>query len=398
MADANKSLRCLVVAPQPFFTPRGTPFSVYYRTLVMSELGHTIDIVTYGEGKDPDIPRVRVYRGPRFRFLGPVRTGPSMLKLFLDFFVAAQTFWRLLRKRYDVVHAHEEAVFICRFLKPIFRFKLVYDMHSSLVQQLTNFDFTDSRLVHWVFRKLEDSSIRAADAVITICPDLQDYATGIIEDTGRLHLIENSIYEVVRLRGEPQDDTPPDTGDGPDHAKGRFCFVYAGTLENYQGIDVLLQAFARVVRERPDAFLLIVGGTPEQVDEYRQQADGLGLGDDCHFTGSVPQARAHTYMSRADVLLSPRIEGTNTPLKIYQQLASGIAMVATEIYSHTQVLDEEVAFLAEPEPGSFAGAMIRAMSDPAETRKRAGAAKRLYEREYSRESYVRKLSRMLDGL
>ncbi|MCG8370454.1 MAG: glycosyltransferase, partial [Proteobacteria bacterium] len=140
------------------------------------------------------------------------------------------------------------------------------------------------------------------------------------------------------------------------------------------------------------------GGTPEQVDEYRQQADGLGLRDDCHFTGSVPQARAHTYMSRADVLLSPRIEGTNTPLKIYQQLASGIAMVATEIFSHTQVLDEEVAFLAAPEPGSFAGAMIRAMNDPAEARKRAGAARRLYEREYSRESYVRKLSRMLDGL
>ena len=45
----------------------------------------------------------------------------------------------LARHRYAVVHAHEEAVFWCRFLKPVFRFRLIYDMHSSLPQQLENF-------------------------------------------------------------------------------------------------------------------------------------------------------------------------------------------------------------------------------------------------------------------
>ncbi len=85
-------MRALVVAPQPFFTPRGTPFSVYYRTLVSSELGVEIDLVTYGEGKDVDLPGVRTIRVPKFAWLGNVKIGPSMLKLFLDFFV----FWRTL--------------------------------------------------------------------------------------------------------------------------------------------------------------------------------------------------------------------------------------------------------------------------------------------------------------
>jgi hypothetical protein len=195
-------MRCLVISPQPFFTPRGTPFSVYYRTLVLSELGADIDLLTYGEGKDPDIPNVRIYRGPRFAWLGRVKTGPSMLKLFLDVFIAVRTVGLLIRHRYDVVHAHEEAVFICRFLKPIFRFKLVYDMHSSLTQQLTNFDYTDSRIVHYIFKKLEDSSINAADAVITICPDLADYVSRIIADPSKHHLIENSIYEPVKFQGD----------------------------------------------------------------------------------------------------------------------------------------------------------------------------------------------------
>jgi len=59
-------VRVLVVAPQPFFSPRGTPFSVYYRTLVTAELGARIDLLTYGEGDDVDIPGVRVIRIPRF--------------------------------------------------------------------------------------------------------------------------------------------------------------------------------------------------------------------------------------------------------------------------------------------------------------------------------------------
>ena len=153
-------MKALVVTPQPFFSPRGTPFSVYYRTLISAELGLKIDLLTYGEGQDVDIPGVRIIRIPRFGFLGNVKVGPSVLKLFLDIFVMIWTIGLLLWNRYDFIHAHEEAVFFCRFLKPIFRFKLVYDMHSSLPQQLTNFQFTNSKLLISFFKKLEDSCLR----------------------------------------------------------------------------------------------------------------------------------------------------------------------------------------------------------------------------------------------
>lgn len=391
-------MRCLVISPQPFFTPRGTPFSVYYRTLVLSELGLKIDLLTYGEGSDPDIPNVRILRGPRFAWLGQVKTGPSMLKLLLDVFIAARTVGLLIRHQYDVVHAHEEAVFICRVLKPIFRFKLIYDMHSSLPQQLTNFDYTDSRITHYIFKKLERSSINAADAVITICPDLADYVIKIVADPDKHFLIENSIFEPVKLKADDsRKEIQPSSGDIfelPD----RFCFVYAGTLEFYQGIELLIGSFGKVVQRQPDAFLLIVGGTTPQVEEYRSLVQAKGLGNHCHFTGTVSQRQAHQYMRSADALLSPRTEGTNTPLKIYQQLASGIPLVATNIFSHTQVLNDNVAFLAAPDPESFGEAMIAAMSDDSAAKLKAENAIRLYEKKYSRESYVRKLSTLLNGL
>ena len=392
-------MRILVVAPQPFFSPRGTPFSVYYRTLILSELGAEIDLLTYGEGVDPDIPNVRILRGPRFAWLGNVKTGPSMLKFFLDIFVAAKTVWLLIRNRYDVVHAHEEAVFFCRFLKPIFRFKLIYDMHSSLTQQLTNFNFTESRIIHYIFKKLEDSSINAADAVITICPDLRDYVNEIISDESKHYLIENSIFEPVKLKVADTDrHSDESTGEAETFPSGRFCFVYAGTLESYQGIDVLIRAFSKLIEKEPDAFLFIAGGTPAQVESFRELARAEGVDEHCKFTGNVSQRVAHHYMKSADAMLSPRTEGTNTPLKIYQQLASGIPLVATNIYSHTQVLNDDVAFLADPEPEPFAEAMIAVMSDEGLARKKAENALRLFNSEYSRETYVKKLGTLLNGL
>jgi glycosyltransferase involved in cell wall biosynthesis len=392
-------MRCLVISPQPFFTPRGTPLSVYHRTLVLSELGADIDLLTYGEGLDPDIPNVRIYRGPRFAWLGHVKTGPSMLKLLLDIFLAARTVWLLIRHRYDVVFAHEEAVFFCRFLKPIFRFELVYDMHSSLPQQLTNFHYTESRIIHHIFKKLECSSINAADAVITICPELASYVSKIIEDPSKYHLIENSIHELVKLKGDAiSEEIQHSSDDITDLPVDRYCFVYAGTFEPYQGIDLLIRAFKLVVKQRPDAFLLIVGGNTTQIDHYRCLVEKEGLGDHCRFTGTLSQRLAHSYMRSADALLSPRTEGINTPLKIYQQLASGIPLVATNIRSHTQVLNDDVAFLTDPEVEKFGAAMITAMSDHNAVKIKTENAMRLYDAEYSRKSYVRKVSTLLNGL
>ena len=128
-------MKTLVIAPQPFFSPRGTPFSVYYRTRTMAELGINIDLLTYGQGQDVDIPGVRIVRIPSFRMLGPVKIGPSCLKAFHDAFMLLWTVVLLTRHRHSIVHAHEESVFWCRFLKPIFRFELVYPFRQARSSQ-----------------------------------------------------------------------------------------------------------------------------------------------------------------------------------------------------------------------------------------------------------------------
>jgi glycosyltransferase involved in cell wall biosynthesis len=392
-------MRVLVVAPQPFFSWRGTPFSVYYRTLVTCELGHEADVLTYGQGMDVDIPGARFIRIPSFRWLGAVKTGPSAFKLFLDVFMLLWTIGLLIRNRYDVVHAHEEAAFWCRWLKPLFRFRLIYDMHSSLPQQLHNFEFTKLRFIHWVFEKLETSALRASDAVIGICPALVDYARTLTDEHDKILLIENSIFEPVRVTGQ-QAGSQATTADSAvmSALEGWLAtrpadqvIAYAGTLEAYQGIDKLIEAFARVPRAAPQAGLLIIGGQPAQVDACCRLADRLGVAREVFFTGQLPQSDAQRLVGLAGACVSPRFSGDNTPLKIYQLMASGVPMIATRIESHTQVLNDEIAILTGVSTEELAAGMLDSLRDPQGARAKAERAQAWYEEYYSRPVYTGKM-------
>ncbi|XOF32451.1 MAG: glycosyltransferase family 4 protein [Candidatus Electrothrix sp. YB6] len=389
-------MKTLVISPQPFFSPRGTPFSVYYRTMISAELGEEIDFLTYGQGQDVRIPGVRFFRTPAFSFLGAIKIGPSALKLFHDIFIFIRIVELLLRNSYDCVHAHEEAIFPAVLLKPLFRFRLIYDMHSSLPQQLTNFKFTESKLLINLFTWLENKSLAASDAVITICPDLYNYVESELPDNNKNFLIENSIFDPVRLADAPA--TPDGKKELPVPIPESFVHrvVYAGTLESYQGIDLLIQSVAHVIRENQEVGFIIVGGTEEQVEQYSELAASCGGSQHVLFTGRVPQATARAYTGQASVLVSPRSSGTNTPLKIYEQLASGIPLVATSIYSHTQVLNDEVAFMVQADPEGLAHGVLRAVAGNGEGQRRAANARALYDKQYSRTAYISKLRSVLE--
>jgi len=391
-------VKVLSIAPQPFFSPRGTPLSVYYRTMVTAELGHEVDLLTYGQGQDVDIPGVRIVRIPSFRRLGPVKVGPSLLKAFLDVFIFVWAVAMMIRNRYDIVHAHEEAVFFCRVLKPIFRFKLIYDLHSILSQQLTNFSFTKSRLLIGTFRRLEDGCIAKADAVITISPALAEYAVARVKDREAHFLIENTLFDKLNLRdSEASTGKPHAAADWLElFDNSRPVILYAGTFESYQGIGLLLQGFARVLEDFPGAFLLLLGGLPEQVEQYGAEALALGLSEHCHFAGQVSRDLAQTATRAATVLTSPRTVGDNTPLKIYEQIATGVPLVATRIGSHTQVLSDDNCVLADPEPESMAKGLLAALRGGPAIEERVRKARQLYDERYSPEVYRDKMRRLFE--
>ena len=134
--------------------------------------------------------------------------------------------------------------------------------------------------------------------------------------------------------------------------------LYTGTFEAYQGLDLLFDAMAIVGRARPDARLVLAGGRPEQVTRARELARAAGIEAITLFAGERQAGEIPAYLLAADVLVSPRSRGTNTPLKIYQYMRSGKPIVATRLLTHTQVLSDQTAILTGVPPREFADGIL----------------------------------------
>lgn len=377
-------MRVLLLAPQPFYQERGTPIAVDLLLRALSERGDTVDLVTFPEGEDVSHRGLTIHRCrpvPRVRGIKP---GFSLGKVVCD----VALFWtarRLMRAHdYDVVHAVEEAAFIARALCARRGTPFVYDMDSSMSDQLV-----DAKPWLWPMRRIlratERTSMRAAAAVVPMCEALAEVA----RHAGAHHV---HVLKDVSLTGrveEPAVESLKDTlgMEGP-------IVMYIGNLERYQGVDLLLDSFARVAEANPGVSLVIIGGTDRDIARYREETRRRGLEGRARLLGRRPVAAIGAYMKQADVLASPRIRGANTPMKLYSYLDSGVAVLATDLPTHTQVVTSDVAKLAAPEPDAFASAMNELLRDADARETLARRARALVRREHSYEAFRRNVDEL----
>jgi len=382
-------MNVLMLAPEPFFQPRGTPISVYFRLKALSDLGHRTDLVTYPLGEDVALPGLHIRRLPNILGLQRIKIGPSLAKIPLDGMMFIRALGALLRRRYDLIFSHEEAAFLGVILGRLFRVPHLYDMHSSLPQQLRNFDFSRSTLLHGAFSAMERLILRRSRSVIVICRDLLDYVAG--QGFGPKAVFLENFIDFHDFEGPGPADEASAGLRRTIAPRGEKIVLYAGNYEPYQGVPLLVEAFART---GSGAVLLIVGGSKADQEPVRKRAAELGIAGRLALVEKVPPRRVPLFIALADVLVSPRVSGTNTPLKIYSFLKSGKPFVATNLWTHTQVLDERVAVLADPEPEALGRAIAFALASD-EARDRARAAADLADREYVYPRYLEKMAAAL---
>jgi len=167
--------------------------------------------------------------------------------------------------------------------------------------------------------------------------------------------------------------------------------MYVGNLERYQGIDLLLESFRVVQEEREAGNLVIIVGTSTDIFHDKERAQKLGIGERVFLVGPRPLERLGIFLRQADILVSPRTRGFNTPMKVYSYLDSGKPLVATRLPTHTQVLDDEISLLVEPDPAAMGKGLVRLLRDLALAASLAQAAKRRVGQEFTRDAYRRKL-------
>jgi glycosyltransferase involved in cell wall biosynthesis len=375
-------VKILLLAPHPFYQARGTPIAVKSVLEFLSERGDSVDVLTYSEGADVEIPNCRVHRIPRVPGLRNIRAGFSFKKVICDVLMVAACLGMMRRTRYDLIHAVEESAFIATAMRPLSGVPYVYDMDSSLAEQMVD-AYPALSFAFPALRHMEAVAIRRSIGVLTVCAALEDIAlahdpdqtVGRVEDTTLLP------------DGEPdgRNRRPlPGVGGGP-------VAMYVGNLEPYQGIDLLLEGFRHTLGKVPNAKLVIVGGREEDIARYRERAERLGIASSVAFMGPRPIASLPSLLRQADVLVSPRLKGLNTPMKIYSYLDSGSAVLATRLRTHTQVLDDRLAYLVDPEPSALGRGLAELMSDSELRSRLATTAKEYVRREHTPQAARRKL-------
>jgi glycosyltransferase involved in cell wall biosynthesis len=373
----------LVVAPQPFYEDRGTPIAVLQVVQALSELGYDVDLLTFPTGREPpvDVPGLDVHYAANPLGFRRVPIGLSGRKLVLDV-TLAWSLWRLARGRpYHCIHALEEAAFPAIVLGRRLQTPVIYDMQSSIPEQLASRPLFRWSPVARLLTAGERWLVRRASYVVTsggLAPRVREADPGARVREWRYSspVREVPAGEAQALRAE--------LGIGPDTP----MVVYSGTFEPYQGLPELMAAIPQVLEAHPHTVFVLVGGRHDQAAALAADSSELLRRGSVRILRRQPRERMPAFLAAADVLVSSRAFGANLPLKVFDYLAAGRPIVATDIPAHRAALDASCAILVPPTAASLAEGITRVLSDPVESARLSAAASRYADEHLSWRSFV----------
>lgn len=380
-APARRIERVLIVAPQPFYEDRGTPIAVAQLAAALSALGADIDLLTYPVGRDVPLARLRVRRCPnplRFRM---VPVGISWRKMLLDLLMMWPLVRLLARNDYDLVHVLEEmappTILLCRRQG----LPVVYDMQSSIPEQLRSHALFGTRPAQALLRRLEAWQVRQADAVVC--------SAGLLDHVRSLAPAALAIewrFTGQEVEAEAKDPAARRAQLGLE--PGARLVVYSGTFEPYQGLELLIAAMPRVLEAFPETVLLLIGATGDDAVGEAELVAGLLRQHRLKVLPRQPRGDIPAYLALADVLVSPRAYGGNVPLKIFDYVLSGKPIVATDIRAHRSLLNDETAVLVPTSAAGMAAGIVRLLGDPELGARLAGRARQVAGRDPKGRSFA----------
>jgi glycosyltransferase involved in cell wall biosynthesis len=208
-------------------------------------------------------------------------------------------------------------------------------------------------------KRAVERAYTAAGVLLAVSQGVAEHLVAHPAATGRIEVLPNGVDpERIRPDITPSLPRPP----------GSFTIGFVGTLKPWHGLDTLIDAFARVQERRQAVRLLIVGDGPERervANRFRER----GLADAVDFTGAVGSEAVPALLTSMDVGVAP-YPGTEhfyfSPLKIYEYMAAGLPVVASDIGQVSEAIHDRVTGLLCP-PGdarALADAIERLIVDP----------------------------------
>lgn len=338
-------------------------------------------------GQGADGPMEEQVDGLHFhRTPGQAATGNPVLREWRDISAHADAIDALVRQwRPDIIHAHSPVLNAMAAQRVAKRhgIPIVYEIRAFWEDAAVgNGTGTEGSPRYWLTRQLETHAVRNADAVAVICEGLRgDLATRGI-DPAKIIVSPNGVDMDQFGTVAPRD--PALTAhlglDGAD------VVGFIGSFYDYEGLDDLIAAMPRIVRARPRAKLLLVGGGPRE-QALRDQALASPFADHIVFVGRVPHDEVDRYYAQVDILAYPRkamrLTDLVTPLKPLEAMAQGRLVAASSVGGHRELIEDGVTgtLFSPDDSGAIAAALAGLFADRSGWDARRIAARAFVERE-----------------
>lgn len=354
--STSTSTHVLVIAPEPFYEDRGTPISVRYLIEGLIRDGAQVDLVTYPSGEPIECPRLRIFRIPNLFRIKQVPIGFSYKKVLLDIVLTISVLWRLTQKSYDYIHAVEEAVFVAILAGKLHRIPLIYDMQSSLPEQLSgHFLFRIPFIQRWL-QFCERWVIHRVDSVVCsagLGAHVRNIDSSVPVVEWRFPSLSTKVStEEVKKLGEKYNITSASP-----------IVLYTGNFAPYQDLPLLIEAAFEINTCFPNIQFVFVGGTESEGVSLSPKAKILHKQGALKFISRQPRTMMSLFLSMADVVVSPRMSAENLPLKIFDYLASGRPIVAIDSPTNRAVLASDRALLVGPSVSDLKEGILRLLKD-----------------------------------
>ncbi len=361
--------RVLMIAPTSFFADYGCHVRILEEARTLQALGHHVTIATYRNGQA--VPGLDVVRTLPIPWRRDYEVGSSRHKLAFDVLLGMRLLplmlTRLLRGQgFDILHAHlHEGALLGKVLGALFRVPLVFDFQGSLTEEMIDHGFL--RRESWLFRplrRLESWLDCSAPAVLTSSHNAR---TLLIEQFGcepsRVHTLPDCVNaQSFRPASEQSSAERAQTAalraefGLPDEAE---VVAYVGLLTEYQGVGLLLDAMVQVLRERPNAYLLLMGFPG--VHLYERQAEALGIRARVIFTGRVSYHQLPSYLAVGDVAAAPKLSLSEGCGKLLNYMALALPTVAFDTPVAREYLGTDGLLAERGSVGDLARQLVQAL-------------------------------------
>lgn len=248
----------------------------------------------------------------------------------------------------DIIHAHSPALNGMAALQAARAtgIPFVYEVRAFWEDAAVNLGrCEENNLRYRLTRTMESHVLKHADAITCICQGLRQdiIERGIAADKVTVvpNAVDMSQFQVIDRRDEALAEALD--------LSGKKVLGFIGSFYEYEGLDLLVEAFAEVVTQLPETHLLLVGGGPQEA--YLQAlAEQLGIARQVRFTGRVPHEDVGRYYSLIDLLVYPRksmrLTELVTPLKPLEAMAQKRPFLASDVGGHHELIkDGDTGFL-----------------------------------------------------